>query len=115
MLTRGRLCYGNRSIPAEPDPEAVNCWTLIRRGCRMLRVGHRPGIGKQLAPDFCHFRRRTRIMGVVQNLPFSGYTGMRKAPACEDRISTGDVSCAGGGQPPQVKPAGAEAVPGPAE
>jgi hypothetical protein len=52
--------------------------------------------------------------GVVQNLPFLGYTDVQRAPACEGRISTGDVSCVGGGQPPQVKPAGAEAVPGPA-
>jgi FAD/FMN-containing dehydrogenase len=39
--------------------------------------------------------------GVVQNLPFSGYTGVRKAPACEGRIATGRVSCAGGCAPPR--------------
>ena len=38
---------------------------------------------------------------VVQNLPFSGYTGVRKAPACEGRIATGRVSCAGGCAPPR--------------
>jgi hypothetical protein len=41
------------------------------------------------------------IAGVVQNLPFSGYTGVRKAPACEGRIATGRVSCAGGCAPPR--------------
>ena len=40
-------------------------------------------------------------IGVVQNLPFSGYTGMRKAPAYEGRIATGRVSCAGGCAPPR--------------
>src|SRR4051812_15667850 len=39
--------------------------------------------------------------GVVQNLPFSGYTGVRKAPACEGRIATGRVSCVGGCAPPR--------------
>jgi len=52
--------------------------------------------------------------GVVQNLLVPGYTSMRKQPACEGRISTGKVFCAGGGGPPRVKLAGAEAVPGPA-
>jgi len=51
--------------------------------------------------------------GVVQNLLVPGYTSMRKQPACEGRISTGKVFCAGGGEPPRVKLAGAEAVPGP--
>jgi hypothetical protein len=41
----------------------------------------------------------TYFWGVVQNLPFSGYTGMRKAPACEGRIATGRVSCVGGCAP----------------
>jgi hypothetical protein len=41
------------------------------------------------------------VAGVVQNLPFSGYTGVRKAPACEGRIATGRVSCAGGCAPPR--------------
>ena len=40
-------------------------------------------------------------MGVVQNRPALGYMGARRAPACESRISTGEVSCAGGGRPPQ--------------
>jgi hypothetical protein len=58
---------------------------------------------------------RSPFLGVVQNLPFSGYTGVRKAPAFEGRIATYDVPCAGGYAPPRgVKPAGAEAVPGPA-
>ena len=39
--------------------------------------------------------------GVVQDLPFSGYTGVRKVPACEGRIATGRVSCAGGCAPPR--------------
>ena len=39
--------------------------------------------------------------GVVQKLPFSGYTGVRKAPACEGRIAIGRVSCAGGCAPPR--------------
>ena len=39
--------------------------------------------------------------GVVQNLPFPGYTGVQKAPACEGRIATGRVSCAGGCAPPR--------------
>ena len=38
--------------------------------------------------------------GVVQNLPFLGHTGARSTPACEGRISTGEVPCAGGGRPP---------------
>ncbi len=37
--------------------------------------------------------------GVVQNLPFLGHTGVRRPPACEGRISTGRVSCVGGGRP----------------
>jgi hypothetical protein len=40
-------------------------------------------------------------VGVVQNLPFLGDTGVRKAPACEGRIATGGVSCAGGCAPPR--------------
>src|SRR4051794_26160270 len=40
-------------------------------------------------------------LGVVQNLPFPGYTGVQKAPACEGRIATGRVSCAGGCAPPR--------------
>ncbi len=39
--------------------------------------------------------------GVVQNLPFLGYTGVRRPPACEGRFSTGRVSCARGGWPPR--------------
>jgi hypothetical protein len=42
-----------------------------------------------------------RLQVVVQNLPFSGYTGERKAPACEGWIATGRVSCAGGCAPPR--------------
>jgi hypothetical protein len=41
------------------------------------------------------------VSGVVQNLLFLGYTGMRKAPAYEGRIATGRVSCAGGCAPPR--------------
>jgi predicted transposase YbfD/YdcC len=41
------------------------------------------------------------LAGVVQNLPFPGYTGVQKAPACEGRIATGRVSCAGGCAPPR--------------
>jgi len=41
------------------------------------------------------------MMGVVQNLPFLGHTGVRRPPACEGRISTGRVSCAGSGWPPR--------------
>jgi hypothetical protein len=36
-------------------------------------------------------------VGVVQNLPFSGYTGVRNPPVREDRISARKLSCAGGG------------------
>ncbi len=47
-------------------------------------------------------RERVRgFIGVVQKPSFSGYTGVRRPPACEGRISTGDVSCAGGGWPPR--------------
>jgi len=42
-----------------------------------------------------------RASGVVQNLPFLGHTGVQRPPACEGRISTGGVSCAGGGRPPR--------------
>jgi hypothetical protein len=42
-----------------------------------------------------------RVEGVVQNLPFLGHTGVRRPPVCEGRISTGRVSCAGGGWPPR--------------
>ncbi len=42
-----------------------------------------------------------RDEGVVQNLPFLGHTGVRGPPVCEGRISTGRVSCAGGGRPPR--------------
>jgi hypothetical protein len=38
---------------------------------------------------------------VVQNLPFLGHTGARRAPACEGRIATGRASCAGGCAPPR--------------
>jgi len=40
--------------------------------------------------------------------------GAQKPPACEGRLSVERVFCAGGGEPPRVKLAGAEAVPGPA-
>ena len=44
--------------------------------------------------------------------PFWVTQGVRKPPAAGDRISVGRVFCAGGGKPPPVKLAGAEAVPG---
>ncbi len=44
--------------------------------------------------------------------PFWVTQGVRKRPACEGRILVGRVFCAGGGEPPRVKLAGAEAVPG---
>ena len=40
------------------------------------------------------------FIGVVQNRPFLGHTGARRAPAYEGRMSTFDVPGAGGGQPP---------------
>jgi len=46
--------------------------------------------------------------------PFWVTRDARKPPTCEGRISVGRASCAGGGQPPLVKLAGVEAVPGPA-
>ncbi len=45
--------------------------------------------------------------------PFWVTRGARKPPACEGRVSVGRVSCVGGDEPPPVKLAGAEAVPGP--
>jgi len=54
-----------------------------------------------------------RITGVVQNPPILGYTDARKLPACLGRISVGRMSVAGGGWPPRIRLAGAEAVPGP--
>jgi len=45
--------------------------------------------------------------------PFWVTQGAQKPPACEGRSSVGRVFCTGGGQPPRVKLAGAEAVPGP--
>ena len=39
---------------------------------------------------------------MVQNRPVLGHTDARRAPACVGRMSTSDVPCAGGGQPPTV-------------
>jgi hypothetical protein len=66
-------------------------------------------------------RNRTRrvgeavVQGVVQNRPVLGHTGARRAPACVGPDV--DVQCALCGRRPashRVRPAGAEAVPGPA-
>ncbi len=54
------------------------------------------------------------VLGVVQNPPILGYTDARKPPARDGRISIGRMSVAGGGWPPRLRLAGAEAVPGPA-
>jgi len=54
------------------------------------------------------------LMAWFRIRPFWVTRGAQKPPACEGRISAGRVFCAGGGQPPRVKLAGAEAVPGPA-
>jgi hypothetical protein len=58
--------------------------------------------------------QRGPLRGVVQNLPFSGYMGARKPPACEGRIPARKLSCGGGGQPPRFRLAGAEVARGPA-
>ena len=77
-----------------------------------LRPAHLERSGEiRLASRGTHARV---LIGVVRNLPFSGYTGVRKAPACEGRIATGRVSVREAARLPVVKPAGAEAVPGPA-
>src|SRR5271166_1712431 len=52
--------------------------------------------------------------GVVQFLPILGYTSARKPPACGGWILVRTVSCLGGGEPPRVRLAVAEAVPSPA-
>ena len=85
-------------------------------------VGGKPVIarfdGGQLSSDggllvLREVEQRLGVAGVVQNPPILGYTDARKPPACLGRISIGRMSVAGGGQPPRVKRAGAEAVPGP--
>jgi len=70
--------------------------------------------GAGTAPGTRVFVAVTMNFGVVQNPPFWVTQGARKPPACESRISVGRVSCAGGGEPPRVKFAGAAAAPGPA-
>src|SRR5271165_6888128 len=70
---------------------------------REIVAGHARGHAVVCRPD-----------GVVQFLPILGYTSARKPPACGGWILVRTVSCLGGGEPPWVRLAVAEAVPSPA-
>src|SRR4051794_28829871 len=56
-------------------------------------VDNRPGAGGNIGADVV----AKATDGVVQNLPFLGHTRARRTPACEGRMSTSGVPCAGGG------------------
>ena len=85
-----------RKQPAIPDELLDQLLAGSDPRAALTEGGLLDGLKKALAE-----RALNAELGVVQNQLILGHTGVRRPPACEGRISTGRVSCAGGGWPPR--------------
>jgi hypothetical protein len=98
---------GCRNLCQHRQDEMAVCGQATRRS----RSGRSPPTALDAAIP-AEPKPKARPLAWFRIRPFWVTQGVLKRPAFEGQISVGSVSCAGGGEPPRVKLAGAEARPG---